>query len=636
MGIIKKIYNFIMGFIGLLVFGLIAYVYFSMKLEQHQAEQHAEARDELASEIIADFRSRGLGDIDELRDKHLADCPVYDFTVLEGDAAEICTAMADILVTRSQERELSVSDHVELGYQLCTLQAEQLDEDPSYFCEDHHRWATQETVNAALALALCRFDRAWIYDQSTITSFSKRGPTTYVDFDFLVDCDTGRVEEYEYGGFFEGLTDEDYVYSPPFIERWYDLLYEQDYDTVKAQVAAHEFGNDEQVDFQVLGVFLDDDAAELLADVIERNGGKVDYDIHYYEQALSRAIENEQENVSLMLLEAGADPLRPYAIGETPIVTAASNGMLEVVKALVDRGADVDGVKGSESFNFGRPLELAAMNGHEDTALWLLNNGARLAPEDPSDYPLYEPGYLLESAAYGGSLPVVERLIEGGEKSEDSLSLVRNAVSSGSADVLQLIFDQGYEMPELEHHDDLYDGVVAAIEEQGRGSIEDGLAIFEILLDRGLDMSELHESGWTLGHQAVIHYSPWTLEPSDIDDRAAAVSALRIDFVKRVIDEVVAAGIDIDQRHEGETMLMKAADKGQPMLTRYLLEKGADATLRNDDGETALEIAAREGRRLMSHWEDHGALRIRFTETVEILGGTGDMLDPPQELTADQ
>ena len=635
MGIIKKTYNFIMGLIGLLVLGLFVYVFFAMKWEEHKEEERAEEREELVSEVTEDFRARGLGDLDELRDDYLARCPVGGFTVLEGDAAEICAAMAAALLSRSQEREMSVSDHVELANQLCALEAKQEGEDPEYYCEDQHLYALRDTMANALALALCSFERAWVFDQQSITVFSKRGPAAYVDGDVRADCETGLIEEYYYAGyfkgFFESIAEEDYEYDPPFIEEWYDLLYEEEYAQLKEQLAAYEFGKDEQIDFRVLGVFLNDHSADLLANVIERNGGKVDYDINFYEQALSRAIDDEQEKVSLMLLEAGADPLRPFANGTTPIVNAAGNGMLEVVKALVARGADVDGVRGSESFNFGKPLKLAAMNGHEETALWLLDNGARLAPGDASRYPLYEPGYLLEEAAYGGSLAVFERVIERGEKSENTWHLVRDAVNGGNADILQLVFEQGYKMPDVERHDDLYDAVVVAIQEEDKGSIEDGFRMFELLLDQGLDMSEMSESGWTLGHQAVIHYSPRSLEPADAGERAATVRSLRLKFVERVIDEVLAAGIDIDQRHESETMLMKSADKGNPELTRYLLNLGADAALKNDRGETALDIAAREGRRLLSHWEDHEALRSRFTQTIEILGGTADMLEPPEE-----
>jgi ankyrin repeat protein len=113
------------------------------------------------------------------------------------------------------------------------------------------------------------------------------------------------------------------------------------------------------------------------------------------------------------------------------------------------------------------------------------------------------------------------------------------------------------------------------------------------------------------------------------DERVPLVREQREWFVKRVIDEVIATGVDIDQRHQSETMLMAAADGGQPELVRYLLDLGADATLENDKGQSALDITVREGRRLTAFWDEDEALATRFAEVIELLGGTADMLNAP-------
>ena len=76
---------------------------------------------------------------------------------------------------------------------------------------------------------------------------------------------------------------------------------------------------------------------------------------------------------------------------------------------------------------------------------------------------------------------------------------------------------------------------------------------------------------------------------------------------------------------------MEAADGGQPELLRYLLDKGADPNLRNDDGELAVDIAAREGRRLTAFWDENEELKARFTDVVETLGGSADMLEPLEQ-----
>ena len=42
---------------------------------------------------------------------------------------------------------------------------------------------------------------------------------------------------------------------------------------------------------------------------------------------------------------------------------------------------------------------------------------------------------------------------------------------------------------------------------------------------------------------------------------------------------------------DGWTPLMTAAFKGNPELVRYLLDEGADSSLKNQEGKTALDIA---------------------------------------------
>lgn len=51
------------------------------------------------------------------------------------------------------------------------------------------------------------------------------------------------------------------------------------------------------------------------------------------------------------------------------------------------------------------------------------------------------------------------------------------------------------------------------------------------------------------------------------------------------------------QNKEGATLLMTAADRGHPQGLQYLLDRGADQTLTNAMGETALAIAMREAKR---------------------------------------
>jgi hypothetical protein len=225
--------------------------------------------------------------------------------------------------------------------------------------------------------------------------------------------------------------------------------------------------------------------------------------------------------------------------------------------------------------------------------------------------------------------------METGITIEDPDYLFSSAVAGGNPNVLVYLFDQGYEMPGNEYHEDIYDSLTDVIGEEGNGRIEDGVRMFEMLLEKGLDMSEMSESGWHYGHQAVRNYSPSSVMTYIEEERTSQVNALRLRFVKRVVDEVLAAGIDIDQPYDGVTMLMNAAEGAHADVLRYLLYLGADATLKDDSGQTALDIAAGRGRGMIEFWDDDQNIKARYTRTVEMLGGNSEMLEPQASAGSD-
>ena len=100
------------------------------------------------------------------------------------------------------------------------------------------------------------------------------------------------------------------------------------------------------------------------------------------EAPLTRAVTNGQEEIVRLLLEAGADAKwrdddNPTSI-YTALHSAAFNGHGEVVRILLEFGADMEAVKA-----YGvRPLHLAAWGGHLAVAQLLLDSGADKEAQD--------------------------------------------------------------------------------------------------------------------------------------------------------------------------------------------------------------------------------------------------------------
>jgi len=85
---------------------------------------------------------------------------------------------------------------------------------------------------------------------------------------------------------------------------------------------------------------------------------------------LIEAADNGHLNVVKLLIEKGADVNLKGEAWYGPLHAAAAKGHIEVVKILLENGADVN------IFHQNKPLHYAAMNGHIEVARILLAHGA--------------------------------------------------------------------------------------------------------------------------------------------------------------------------------------------------------------------------------------------------------------------
>ncbi|XP_065897906.1 protein fem-1 homolog A-like [Dysidea avara] len=124
--------------------------------------------------------------------------------------------------------------------------------------------------------------------------------------------------------------------------------------------------------------------------------------------ALWGASTRNHVEVVKMLLDAGADVNKPTAIGSTPLRGAAFNGHCDTMNVLIEHGADLNyaNVLGQS------PLLTSIMRGHLEAAKLLLDKGAQ------QDTKTIHNHSVMHAAAAGGDTDILKMLLDCGIKAE--------------------------------------------------------------------------------------------------------------------------------------------------------------------------------------------------------------------------
>ena len=137
-----------------------------------------------------------------------------------------------------------------------------------------------------------------------------------------------------------------------------------------------------------------------------------------------------------LLIEKGADATAEDKDKKTPLHFAAANGHLEVVRLLIEKGADAT----AEDEDKKTPMHLAAFNGHVEVVRLLIEKGADATAEDK------DKKIPLHLAAENGHLEVVRLLIEKGAdataEDKDKKTPVHLAAFNGHLDIVRLLIEK--------------------------------------------------------------------------------------------------------------------------------------------------------------------------------------------------
>lgn len=275
-----------------------------------------------------------------------------------------------------------------------------------------------------------------------------------------------------------------------------------------------------------------------------------------------------------MLLKAGADANTALPEGETALMTASRTGKVEAVKVLLAHGANVNA---KESWRSQTALMWAAAEGHSDVIRVLLESGADVNARTVSGFT------ALLFATREGKIGAVKTFLEMGASLNESLVVRRRG--AGGEDPGANIFLLAAENAHYE------------------------LAAF--LLDKGADPNAAPQ-GWT-----ALHQVSW-IRKVGIGDNGPAPQGSgnmsSLEFVRALVKH----GANLNARATkkpsmgtnnlnsiGATPFMLAARTADADLMRVLLELGADPAITNEDGTTALMVAAGVGT--SSPGEDPGS-----------------------------
>lgn len=338
----------------------------------------------------------------------------------------------------------------------------------------------------------------------------------------------------------------------------------------------------------------------------------------------------EAGNLDLVkaLVRAGANVNQTLSGGETPLMMAARTGSVPVLKLLLAHGAGVD-VR--EKLRGTTALMWAAANGNSEAVRFLISKGADVSAHSGTTDPGRRP-YLAQTGR--------ERISEfAGGYGAAGLVVKQDSAQAQQAAAQQLVSQQITAAKSVLEAHPLAKPPPAAKKRWGGltplifATRQGDLATVKILLAAGADVNETSEFGWTalldatqnkyyrLGEYLLQHGAKpniangggWNplyiatdnrnIEAGDYPVRKPDMDHL--DFIK----ELLAAGADPNERmhsstetrtvftnqwlvEDGATPFLRAAQSGDLVLMKLLLEHGADPSIATDYNVTPLMVAS--------------------------------------------
>ena len=296
------------------------------------------------------------------------------------------------------------------------------------------------------------------------------------------------------------------------------------------------------------------------------------------------------------LLAASADPDAPDADGRTPLLTAIDawpkrRDLARAVYVLMDEGADPD----RPADNGDRPLHRAALHGRADVVRALLDDGADPRPRD---------GENKTALDYAGRVDTPARREIAARLYREELRLALGAqpniarVAALAAMAENDWADPNQDFPARRRRERLPPLLLAYA-----NGIPD--AATHLAGAAGINLNAADAGGRTAIYHAIARRHDDSLrallengaDPNlEFNNGVAPIEAAAEAPSEAAVALLINAGADLEVLNDdGETPLLVAAKNNRPAVVRLLLQGGAKTDAADPDGRTALDHATLGG-----------------------------------------
>ncbi len=276
-----------------------------------------------------------------------------------------------------------------------------------------------------------------------------------------------------------------------------------------------------------------------------------------------------------LLLESGASigqASRPEEF--TALHAAACHGRLSIVQALIDARAEVNRLSRSGS----TPAMMAAGGAHVDVIRALIAAGADLNIQDR-----IQANTLLIHACATGKCEIVKLALEAkvntAQRMKNGLNALDIACHNGQLDAVRIL---------LAHDADVHNPLEFA-------SVGGHIEICRLLLDNGFDIETETDDGISplaaaadMGRPDIIELLISAGAEAQFDREALIRASASGHTV--IVQKLLRAGANPDMK-----ALMRASEEGHIEIVRVLLDAGADPVKKTKQGHSALGRAAARG-----------------------------------------